>query len=278
MEINKFYIADSVEFMKNNIANEFIDLTVTSPPYDDLRTYQGYTFDFENIARELYRVTKQGGVVVWIVGDKTDRGSETGTSFRQALFFKAIGFNLHDTMIYQKDSCTFPETNRYYPAFEYMFVLSKGKPKAANLIADKLNKHYGEKITGTERQKDGTLRVHSSVKNNIGRKIKQYGVRTNVWLCSVGKWKVTKDVMAYNHPAIFPESLAQDHILTWSNERDIVLDPMCGSGTTCKMARLNKRNYIGIDISADYINNICIPRLAQIDINELSVNHKSERG
>ena len=82
----------------------FIDLTVTSPPYDNLRAYSGYSFDFEAVAKELYRVTKQGGVVIWVVGDATIKGSETGTSFRQALFFKEIGFNLHDTMIYAKNS------------------------------------------------------------------------------------------------------------------------------------------------------------------------------
>ena len=248
--------------MENNIPNEFVDLTVTSPPYDDLRTYRGYIFDFEKIAKELYRITKQGGVVAWIVGDKTENGSETGTSFKQALYFKEIGFNLHDTMIYHKDSCPFPEINRYYPSFEYMFILSKGKPKTTNLIADKPNKTFGEKISGSARTPDGTIKVHSAVKNNTNRTTKKFGVRTNVWFYGVGKWKTTKDTIAHKHPAIFPDALAQDHILTWSNEGDIVFDPMCGSGTTCKMAKLNKRNFIGVDICGEYINDICIPRLA----------------
>jgi DNA modification methylase len=251
LEINKIYNMDNIEGMRL-LDDNCIDLTVTSPPYDNLRNYNEFTWDFEGIAKELYRVTKQGGVVVWIVGDATVKGSETGTSFKQALYFKEIGFNLHDTMIYQKDACPFPETNRYYPSFEYMFILSKGKPKTANLIMDKPNKRFGEKITGTGRNPDGTLKQHTSVKNKTNRVVKEFGVRTNVWLYSVGKWKVTKDEIAYQHPAIFPEQLAQDHIISWSNEGDLVLDPFMGSGTTAKMAKLNNRNYIGFEISKDY--------------------------
>jgi DNA modification methylase len=246
-----------------------IDLTVTSPPYDNLRNYNEFTWDFKGIAKELYRVTKQGGVVVWIVGDATVKGSETGTSFKQALYFKEIGFNLHDTMIYQKDACPFPETNRYYPSFEYMFILSKGKPKTANLIMDKPNKRFGEKITGTGRNPDGTLKQHTAVKNKTNRVVKEFGVRTNVWLYSVGKWKVTKDEYAYQHPAMFPEQLARDHIISWSNEGDLVLDPFMGSGTTAKMAKLNNRNYIGFEISKDYCdiaNKRINEEMAQIEL------------
>ena len=242
---------DCLELMKD-IPDKSVDLTVTSPPYDNLRTYNGFEWDFENIAKELFRITKDGGVVVWIVGDATIKGSETGSSFKQALFFMECGFNLHDTMIYQKDACPFPETNRYYPSFEYMFILSKGKPKTANLIMDKPNKRFGEKITGTGRNPDGTLKQHTAVKNKTNRVVKEFGVRTNVWLYSVGKWKVTKDEYAYQHPAIFPEQLAQDHIISWSNEGDLVLDPFMGSGTTGKMALLNNRNFIGIELDDEY--------------------------
>jgi len=217
-----------------------------------MRTYKGFSFNFEEVAKELYRITKDGGVVVWVVSDATIKGSETGTSFRQALYFKEIGFNIHDTMIYQKDSCPFPETNRYYPAFEYMFIFSKGKPKTVNLIADKPNKTYGEKITGTVRNSDGTLKPHASVKNKTNKTVKEFGVRTNVWQYSPGYNKSTKDKYAYKHPAMFPEQLAEDHIISWSNPGDIVFDPFVGSGTTAKMALLNGRNYIGIDISEEY--------------------------
>jgi len=246
---------DCLELMKD-IPDKSIDLTVTSPPYDNLRSYNGivaWNFEmFKGVAKELFRITKPGGVVVWIVGDATIKGSETGTSFKQALFFMECGFNLHDTMIYQKDACPFPETNRYYPSFEYMFILSKGKPKTANLIMDKPNKRFGEKITGTGRNPDGTLKQHTAVKNNTNRVVKEFGVRTNVWLYSVGKWKMTKDEYAYQHPAIFPEQLVQDHIITWSNPGDVVLDPFLGSGTTAKMAILNGRNFIGIELDDEY--------------------------
>jgi len=272
LEINKIYNMDCVEGMKL-LPNECIDLTVTSPPYDNLRIYNGnieqWSFEkFQAIAKELYRVTKQGGVVVWVVGDATIKGSETGTSFRQALYFKEIGFNLHDTMIYQKDSCPFPETNRYYPMFEYMFVLSKGKPKTVNLIADKPNKRYGEKVaSSTQRQTDGKTVKVSANKTDPTRTVKKYGVRGNVWQYSPGYNKSTKDKCAYQHPAIFPEQLAQDHILSWSNEGDVVLDPFLGSGTTAKMALLNNRHFIGFELSEEYC------KIANERISKLNQSH-----
>lgn len=249
--MNKIHNMDCLEGL-SLLPDNSIDLTVTSPPYDNLRNYEGFTFDFNGIARELYRVTKDGGVVVWVVGDKTVSGSETGTSFRQALYFKKIGFNLHDTMIYQKDSLPYPETNRYYPSFEYMFIFSKGKPSTTNLIADKPNKWFGQNVTGTTRNVDGSLSQHSAVKNKTNRKIREFGVRTNIWTIKTGKNKSTLDKIAYEHPAIFPEKLAEDHIITWSNENDIVLDPFMGSGTTAKMAILNNRKYIGFEVSEKY--------------------------
>jgi len=248
MEANKIYLGDCLEVMKTMEENS-VDLTVTSPPYDNLRTYNGYTFDFEGIAKELYRVTKQGGVVVWVVGDATIKGSETGTSFKQALYFKEIGFNLHDTMIYEKDSISFPETNRYSQIFEFMFILSKGKPKTVNIIKDRKNLHYNgrKKIKGNYRTEENGSKRHN--KQNL---LKEFGSRFNIWRISTGCNKSTLDKFAFQHPAIFPEKLAEDHILSWSNEGDTVLDPMCGSGTTLKMAKKNNRNYIGIEISEDY--------------------------
>ena len=174
----KIYNADCLESMKT-MNDECIDLTVTSPPYDNLRTYNGYTFDFEEIAKELFRITKKGGVVVWVVGDATINGSETGTSFRQALYFKEIGFNLHDTMIYLKNQLAFPDSTRYYNAFEYMFVFSKGMLKTFNPIRDRKNISVGRNVNGNERTKSGTLRKQRACAGNI---IKEYGVRWNYWL------------------------------------------------------------------------------------------------
>lgn len=234
-----------------------IDLTVTSPPYDDLRTYNGYSFDFENIARELFRVTKDGGVVVWVVGDKTEKGSETGTSFRQALFFKEIGFNLWDTMIFKKENGLRPnpKIKRYYPEFEYMFVLSKGTPKTFNEIrvpclwAGKPQRTTKYETEGKkQRQADGTMK-NMSLKNPMTNDTKRKG---NIWGYLVGYRNSTKDKIAFDHPAIFPEKLAEDHILSWSNEGDIILDPFMGNGTTAKMCILNNRNYIGFEVSKEY--------------------------
>jgi len=244
--INTVVHGDCLVVMKS-FEDGCIDLTVTSPPYDNLRDYKGYVFDFEGIARELYRVTKQGGVVVWVVGDATVKGSETGTSFRQALYFKEIGFNLHDTMIYQK-SGFMPSKTRYCQNFEYMFIFSKGKP-IFNPLRDRKNNWAGS-TTGNvgQRQVDGTIKKRG--KKLIG----EYGMRSNIWkIINEGGW-LNKDPLTLLHPATFPEKLAEDHILSWSNEGDTVFDPMAGSGTTLKMAKKNNRNYIGIETSQEYID------------------------
>lgn len=224
------------------IEDNWIDLVVTSPPYDNLRKYNGYSFDFETIARELYRVVKPGGVVVWVVGDATVNGSETGTSFRQALFFKECGFNLHDTMIYQKSTPPLSH-NRYEQNFEYMFVFSKGKPKTFNGIRVPRKYKDTRKNKAFGRNKDNSRDYgYSSDKDTV--------LKTNVWNIFAGGG--SSDKIASEHPAIFPEQLANDHIISWSNPGDLVLDPFMGSGTVAKMALLNGRHYIGFEISSDY--------------------------
>ena len=239
---------DCLELMKN-IPDGAVDLTVTSPPYDNLRTYNGFSWDFENTARELLRITKNGGVIVWIVGDSYDKkGSETLTSFKQALFFKEIGFNVHDTMIYQKNSYPFPPSNRYYQQFEYMFVLSKGKPKTANLLRQKTKWRKDTNQVSTCRNADGST---SAMKYEKG---KEDRILDNVWLINTGYMRTTKDKFAYKHPAMFPEELCEKHILSWSNEGDIIFDCFMGSGTTGKMAVLNNRRFIGIELDEGYFN------------------------
>lgn len=243
MELNKIYNEDCLETMKR-MPDNFVDMTLTSPPYDNLRDYKGYTFDFESIAKELFRITKEGGVVVWVVADAVIDGSETGTSFKQALFFKEIGFNIHDTMIYQKNSYPFPPSNRYFGVFEYMFVFSKGTPKTTNLIKVP-TKGQGYK-TSTFRQADGSM---DNGKYEMG---KDERVKDNIWIYDVGFAKSSNDKTAFEHPATYPEKLAIDHIKSWSNEGDLIYDPMMGSGTTGKMAVMLKRNYIGSEISIEY--------------------------
>jgi len=253
MEVNKVYQGDSSEMMKK-LPDNFIDLTVTSPPYDNLRDYNGFKFDFETIAKELFRITKEGGVVVWVVGDSVVNGSETTTSFKQAILFTEVGFNLHDTMIYEKSGFPFPMSNRYYQAFEYMFVFSKGKPKTVNLIEDRKNNYAGQKVARNHalRMKDGSVIQNSANKLDKNRKVKPYGVRLNIWRITNSSSK--GDKIALQHPATFPEQLAKDHIISWSNKGDLVFDPFAGSGTTLKMAMLNNRNYLGFEISAEYCN------------------------
>jgi site-specific DNA-methyltransferase (adenine-specific) len=252
--VNKIINEDSEKGLKNLPPNS-IDLTVTSPPYDDIRDYKGYNFSdsvLTNIITELYRVTKSGGVVVWVVGDSTTNGSESGNSFRQALKFMDAGFKLHDTMIYEKNTSSFPAKrtgNRYTQIFEYMFVFCKDKIKTSHMICDKANKWAGHTNWGknTNRLKNGELQETSDIKP-----VPDFSPRNNIWKYNVGKGFNSSDKESHEHPAIFPEQLAEDHILSWSNEDDIILDPFSGSGTTCKMAKKNKRKFIGFDISEEY--------------------------
>ena len=244
--INSIIEGNCVEVMKSFDENS-IDLTVTSPPYDNLRTYKGYVFPFEEIAEQLYKVTKHGGIVVWVVADATINGSETGTSFKQALNFSEIGFNLHDTMIFQKTN-PIPQIyrKRYNNIFEYMFVFSKGEVKTHNPIeVDCL--HAGLQLNGT------TYKNYSKgeqKREKMAKPVKKKKIKGNIWEYVVGK--KAEDQEAKGHPAPFPCALARDHINSWTNEGDIVLDPMSGSGTTCISALQLNRKYIGIDMSHEY--------------------------
>ena len=227
-------------------ADKSFDLVLTSPPYDNLRDYNGYSFDFEWTAREIQRVLKDGGVCVWVVGDATIKGSETGTSFKQALYLKEIGMNLHDTMIWEKHSFSNPCPNRYHSVFEYMFVFSKGKPKTFNPLKDRKNIKAGVETSSTVRERDGSITKRSR------KTIAEYGTRFNVWkMNNVSSQKGTRN-KDHAHPAAFPLSLAKDHILSWSNEGDTVLDPFLGSGTTTLACQQLNRNAIGIEISEEY--------------------------
>jgi site-specific DNA-methyltransferase (adenine-specific) len=232
IELGTIYAEDCLETM-SRMPDSSIDFVLTSPPYDDLRKYNGYSFEFELVAQELFRVLKETGSLVWVIGDATKNGSESGTSFRQALYFQSLGFKIHDTMIYEKNSPTYPASrtgNRYTQIFEFMFVFSKGKPKC-KLIIDKPNKWAG----------------HKDFSGKLKNPVPDFSPRNNIW-------KYTTSFNGVKHPAPFPELLAQDHILSWSEVGDVVYDPFMGSGTTAKMAKLNNRHFIGSEISQDYVD------------------------
>ena len=258
IELNKMYNEDCLLTM-GNMDKEIIDLVITSPPYDDLRTYNkhitgnkteynGYSFPFESIAKELYRVIKDGGVLVWIVGDATNKGSETGTSFRQALYFKEIGFDLYDTMIYQKTGTPFPQKTRYNQTFEYMFVFSKGKPKTFNPIMKKNVTAGAVRHSRKFRNIDGEM-----IEAFNGKPINEYGIDNNIWIIRNGMYKSSKDVVAFEHPAIFPEELVLRHIMSWSKENDLIYDPFMGSGTTAKCSNYTNRRWIGSELDIEYV-------------------------
>lgn len=245
---------DCLERMKE-IESGSVDLTVTSPPYDNLRSYNGNNDQWcdrvwKEVLSELYRVTKNGGVVVWVVGDATVKGSETGTSFRQALWAMECGFNLHDTMIYKKNNVGMydPRNKRYKSSFEYMFIFTAGRCATYNPIKDLPTKGRRMLSRSNGRTPNGDIRKQKRPSIEMS----EYQDRHNVWFYNTGKNVVTKDSIAYTHPAIFPEKLANDHILSWSNEGDVVFDPFMGSGTTGKMAKKLNRNFIGIELDDGY--------------------------
>lgn len=242
-----------------------VDLTVTSPPYDSIYTY-GDTLIwnediFKEIARKLYDITNDGGIVVWVVNDEVKNGSETGTSFKQALYFMEIGFKLHDTMIYAKNNPVPNAKTRYQQTFEYMFVFSKGKPKTTNILTEpRSNKWNDKRCFRKEKRFNRNKEGDFTVKKDFHFDINEEVPRRNIWYYSVGLNGSTKDREAFKHPVIFPEKLVQDHILSWSNEGDTVFDPFMGSGTTGKMAILNNRNFIGIEKVEEYYN-IAVERI-----------------
>lgn len=255
IELNKVRNENCLDTMKL-MPDNFVDLTVTSPPYDNLRTYKGFEFDWQKAIKELYRTTKNGGVVVWIVGDATIKASETGTSFRQALYAIECGFKLHDTMIWNKGGFTAVGAlkTRYAQVFEYMFIFVKGKLKTFNPLKDRLNKNQKGTFLKNKRLADGTI-------GEVGKygQRNKYGQRFNIWkLANTDRSK---------HPAIFPEQLANDHILSWSNENDLVYDPFMGSGTTALVCKKLKRNWIGSEISSDY----CVIANKRIEDNKLKL-------
>lgn len=244
--INRIINGNCVDIMKEMPDNS-IDMCITSPPYDNLRTYKGFVFPFDNIVKQLYRIIKDGGVVVWIVSDATINGSETCTSFRQALAFVDAGFNLHDTMIFRKTNPV-PQIyrKRYNNEFEYMFVFSKGTIETHHALKTPCL-HAGLELKGT------TYKNYSKgeqKRSKLANPVKSEKIKGNIWEYVVGKKAVDQE--AHGHPAPFPYDLAKDHILSWSNENEIVLDPMCGSGTSCVAAFDNNRKFIGIDICSEY--------------------------
>jgi site-specific DNA-methyltransferase (adenine-specific) len=248
--LNEIHVENCLDTMKL-MPDGFVDLVLTSPPYDNLRTYNGYSFDFDSVVEQLFRVVKDGGVVVWVVGDATVNGSETGTSFRQALGFMDAGFRLHDTMIYAKNNPIPLTHNRYEQQFEYMFIFSKGKPKTFSPKL-KLNKYVGGSI-GKFYQKASDK---DTSKANTDKPIKKVSIENNIWFYSVGRNK-------YKHPAPFPEQLALDHVESWSVEGDVVYDPFMGSGTTAKACVLTGRAWLGSEISDEYVE-IAKKRLQEI--------------
>lgn len=264
-EINKIYIEDCLITMKAMPEN-FIDMVLTSPPYDNLRDYKGFSFEFESIAKELYRVLKTGGVIIWVIGDETIDGSESATSFKQALKFMETGFNLHDTMIYYKNNPMPTTGKRYHQHFEYMYCFSKGQPKTFNPIMEETK--YNGLANMKNRGREGTLE-YKKVERTKNKKI------GNVFFYSIGGGISTKDKVAYNHPAIFPEKLAHDQIQTWSNKGDLIYDPFLGSGTTAKIAKLLERNWIGSEISEEYAK-IASERLEPY-INDLFVHDEPKK-
>ena len=249
MKVNKIYNESNLDTM-SRMPDNFVDLVVTSPPYDNLRTYEGDSqFDFTATAKSLYRVIKKGGIVVWVIGDQCKDGNTSLTSFRQGIEFQEIGFKMYDVMIYHRLN-PMPLTVKYAKGFEYMFVLSKGKVKTANLLKEPSN------LAGKNFKARGHRNPDGSYKNSdkpVPGIVKNAKIKSNVWGYYGGSGHSAEhNSPAFEHPAVFPESLAFDHILSWSNRGDLVYDPFMGSGTTAFMCMKTQRDYIGSEISEKY--------------------------
>jgi site-specific DNA-methyltransferase (adenine-specific) len=267
--VNRIFNLDAIIGMKK-LPDNCIPLTVTSPPYDQLRAFGGVTWNdatFQRIADELWRITAPGGVVVWIVADTIVKGSETCTSARQKLHFRDLGFRIHHTMIIDRAGSRFPSKVRYGTSLEYAFILSKGKPRAINLLKDRLNKRVGETQNFSRREPDGSIRPMS-----LSKPVAKFGYRRAIWQVSTGWNQSTKDDYAFEHPALMHEGVAKDHILSWSRPGDLVFDPMMGAATTTKMALLHNRRYLGFEIYKRYF------RLAQRRMREARVEYDSGLG
>lgn len=248
IELNRIYNENCVETLKRMPA-DFIDMTITSPPYDDLRDYNGYHFPVEEIAGLLFKKTKPGGVVIWVVGDRTVNGDETLSSFKHAFAFRDAGFRVHDTMLYVKNNPIPSDCGRRYrQAFEYMFCFSKGSPKTFNPITEP-TKSAGQKITAFRITAAGRGNVPDE---DIGRQIKAERKVSNIFTYNVGT-SSSRDKVAFGHPAIFPEKLVEDQIHTWTEAGDSVYDCFMGSGTTAKVAHIMNRKWLGSEISEEYV-------------------------
>lgn len=251
--VNRVFNEDCLQTM-SNMEENIVDLVVTSPPYEDLRDYEGFSFDFENTALLLYKILKPGGTVAWVINDKVKDSDRSAESFRQCLFFKHIGFNFHDVIIWNKRSSNFkPRSNAYNNIFEFIFILTKGKQKTFNPLCDKKNRYGGKPIGPLQREKDGSFRyTHGGL---TGKKIAEYGKRNNIWEIPVGghhSYSFKKEYIR-EHSAVFPENLAVDLVYSYSNPGDLVYDPFMGSGTTAVASVRLGRYFLGSEICTNYV-------------------------
>ena len=254
------HTAECTYFMSTMMAESVVDLVVTSPPYDDLRDYEGFSFDCENVAKSLFRVVKKGGVVVWVVGDRIN-GGRSLTSFKHAFAFRDAGFMVYDAMIFKKRNTPFMRKRAYTNCYEFMFIFTKGTPATFNPLRSPSVRSGPAQVP--------YLKGADGVNRKTERSLSEHKVRTNIWSYAVGKNGTTKDMYAFKHPAMFPENLARDHILSWSNRGDLVFDPLCGAGTTCKMAKATGRRWLGVDVSKEYTT-IAERRVGQTVANSIS--------
>ena len=240
-------------------------LILTSPPYDALRDYGGYGFGFARVAEAIVGVMPDGGYLVWVVSDATKDGSETGTSYRQVLGFMERGLKLHDTMIYQRALPRYIKGEpRYANTFEFMFVFVKGLSRVFHPICDSPNVYAGKTVkrSAQMREEDGS-RTTTNTHYGEPMKVATHSKRSNIWRYATGHGQSAPDMpSAHEHPAIFPLALARDHIRSWTNPGDLVLDPMAGSGTTLRAAKDLGRRFVGVEIHQPYWD-LARKRLAQ---------------
>ena len=245
--INSIICGDSAEVLKNFPDNS-IDMVVTSPPYDGLRDYNGFSLDLHKIGKEIYRVLKDGGIAVMVIQDATKDFAKSLTSFRTIVdWCDNVGFRLFETVIYHKNGTEGAWwKQRFRVDHEYMPIFMKGKkPQYFNKEPLKIpSKHGGKVMSGSgNRRTDGTL------SETVRRPINTMKCRGTVWDYLMAG---DKNPLKRKHPAVFPDKIPYDCIQCFCPEGGLVLDPFIGCGSTAVMAKVLGRNYIGIDISREY--------------------------
>jgi hypothetical protein len=245
---NAILLGDALEILSRIPAGS-IPLTLFSPPYDGIRDYgKNWSLDYKTLGRLLFGATCDGGVCAVVIGDGTKDFAKSLTTFRWAVdWVDNTGWRLFECCIYSRHGNPGAWwTQRFRVDHEYILIFFKGDrlrcfDKTALMIP---SKHAGKVYSGTDRLTNGGFKkIEPKAVNDLK-------CRGTIWGYATSNSEGNRTKL--EHPATFPDRLADDLIHCFSKPGDLVFDPMCGSGTTCVMAAKAKRDYLGIEINPEY--------------------------